>query len=131
MAENDKTGANNAASHLIFACSGGSDVGEIADRSARTLARTGAGRMYCLAGIGGRVPGVMSTTKAAASILAIDACPNTCVKHALELAGFTTFAHLNLSELGFKKGQTAVSEEHIAVVVQAGAALLADAQKTE
>ena len=33
---------------LIFACSGASDVGEIADRAARKLSREGVGKMYCI-----------------------------------------------------------------------------------
>lgn len=63
--------ACGAAPTLIFACSGSSDVGEIADRAARKLMRDGAGRMYCLAGVGGRVSGILLSTQAAQSILAI------------------------------------------------------------
>ena len=42
----------SAAPKLIFPCSGGSDVGEITDRAARKVTIEGAGKMYCLAGIG-------------------------------------------------------------------------------
>ncbi len=37
---------------LVFACSGGADVGETADRAARLIDDREAGSMYCLAGIG-------------------------------------------------------------------------------
>ena len=43
------------ASKLIFACSGAADVGKIADLSARKLTEDGVGKMFCLAGVGGRV----------------------------------------------------------------------------
>ena len=47
--------ACGGAPKLIFACSGGADVGELADQAARTMTRNGQGKMFCLAGIGGRV----------------------------------------------------------------------------
>ena len=37
---------------LVFPCSGGSNVGELADRAARQLEQDGTAKMYCLAGIG-------------------------------------------------------------------------------
>jgi uncharacterized metal-binding protein len=59
---------------LIFACSGAADVGEIADRAGRELTKNGLGKMFCLAGVGGRVGGIMKTTESADKILAIDGC---------------------------------------------------------
>ena len=46
----------SAGPKLIFSCSGAADVGELADQTARKLTRNGDGKMFCLAGIGGRVP---------------------------------------------------------------------------
>ena len=37
-----------------FPCSGASDVGGLSDQAARQMALDGTGKMYCLAGIGGR-----------------------------------------------------------------------------
>ena len=51
-----------AAPTLIFACSGAADVDALSDSAARKLTADGAGKMYCLAGIGGRVPGILKTT---------------------------------------------------------------------
>jgi len=98
---------------LIFACSGAADVGEIADRAARKLTREGAGRMFCTAGIGGRISGILKTSEAADSILAIDGCPLNCVKSSLEQAGFTTFKHLQLADLGLEKGKSPANEESV------------------
>ena len=69
------------ASTLIFACSGAADVGEIADHAARKLSREGAGKMYCLAGVGGRVEGILKNTKAAEALLVLDGCPLHCAKN--------------------------------------------------
>ncbi|MCF7849818.1 MAG: putative zinc-binding protein [Kiritimatiellales bacterium] len=110
---------------LIFACSGAADVGAVADQAARKMTRDGAGSMFCLAGIGGRIEPIMQKTASADRILAIDGCPLNCVKSTLEVAGFTTFAHLQLADLGLEKGSTQIGEENIEKVAAAGAASLA------
>lgn len=109
---------------LIFACSGAADVGAIADQAARKMTKEGVGKMFCLAGIGGRIDGIMKTTEAASMILAIDGCPLNCVKASLEKAGFSTFKHLQLADLGLEKGKSAVTEENIGKVVAKGKDLL-------
>ena len=102
---------------LIFSCSGAADVGGLADQAARQLNREGVGKMFCLAGIGGRVSGILKTTETAASILAIDGCPLDCAKKSLEEAGFATFNHLRLADMGMEKGKTDINTETIAQVV--------------
>ena len=91
----------------------------------RKLTRDGTGKMFCLAGIGGRVSGIMKTTEAADKILAIDGCPLNCVKSCLEEAGFASFEHLQLADLGLSKGSTPVGDEVVDQVATAGAAKLA------
>ena len=102
-----------AAPKLVFACSGGADVGALADQVARKLAADGVAKMFCLAGIGGRVSGILKTTEAASTIVAIDGCPLNCARKTLEEAGFTNFAHVQLADLGFKKGESPVTEERV------------------
>lgn len=109
---------------LIFACSGAADVGAVADQAARKLTRDGAGKMFCLAGIGGRIDGIMKTTQAASSILAIDGCPLNCVKASLEKAGFTDFKHLQLADLGLEKGKSPATEDNINKTCKAAMPLL-------
>jgi uncharacterized metal-binding protein len=118
------TCACGGAPKLIFACSGAADVGAIADQAARKLTKDGAGKMFCMAGIGGRVPGIMATTESAAKILAIDGCPLNCVKNSLEQAGFKKHEHLQLADLGMEKGKTPLSPEVIAKAAAAGEAKL-------
>ena len=114
-----------SAPKLIFACSGAADVGKLADLAARELTAEGVGRMFCLAGIGGRVSGIVETTRSAQAVLAIDGCPLDCAKKTLENAGFQEFAYIRLSDLGFEKGKTTVSQQAISTVVAQGKALLA------
>jgi len=110
---------------LIFACSGAADVGAIADQAARNLTKEGVGKMFCLAGVGGRVSGIMKTTEAAERILAIDGCPLDCVKKCLGQAGFTKFEHLQVAELGIEKGKSPVNDEAVTKVVSKGKLMLA------
>jgi len=113
------------APRLIFACSGAADVGHLSDLAARKLSAEGAGKMFCLAGIGGRVSGIMATTEAAAAVLAIDGCPLDCVKNTLRHAGFETFEHLRLSDLGMEKCKSPVTEQRVDQVAARGRELLA------
>ncbi|MFH0963668.1 MAG: putative zinc-binding protein [Planctomycetota bacterium] len=110
---------------LVFSCSGASDVGAIADQAARRLSREGEAKMYCLAGIGGRVPGIMKTTEAAPRILAIDGCPIGCAKECLERAGFKRFRHFTLSDVGLEKGRSPMRRESVRKVAQHAARVLA------
>jgi uncharacterized metal-binding protein len=110
----------SAAPKLIFACSGAADVGAVADQAARALSKQGNGKMFCLAGVGGRVSGIMETTESACCILAIDGCGLDCTKHTLEQAGFTEYKHMRVTDLGMEKGKTEVNEDNIQKTVQAG-----------
>lgn len=116
---------SNPQNRLIFACSGAADVGQIADLAARRLMQQGGGRMYCLAGMGGRVPAILETTRTATAILAIDGCPQECARKTLEQAGFTNFRHLQLEDLGLTKGNHPATAERVEIVVRRAAELLA------
>jgi uncharacterized metal-binding protein len=110
---------------LVFPCSGASDVGGLSDRAARQMTVDQSGKMYCLAGIGGRVEGIMADTRGAARVLLIDGCPQECARKTMELAGFKDFQHLRLAEMGFKKGETPLTPARIREVAAKGAELLA------
>ena len=124
MSEKKSCGCS-AAPKLVFACSGGADVGALADQVARKLAADGVAKMFCLAGIGGRVSGILASTASAAKLLAIDGCSLNCAKKSLELAGFSGFEHLCLADIGFQKGQSPATPENVAKVAQAAAPKLA------
>ena len=102
----------NEAGVLIFPCSGGSDVGELSDRVARKMAKCGQAKMFCLAGVGAHISGMIESTKAANKIIAIDGCQVLCSKKILEHAGFNPVS-FNLKEMGFEKGKTQLTEEII------------------
>lgn len=110
---------------LVLACSGGSDVGELADRAARAVKKAGSAKMYCLAGVGGGLPSMVKTAKAADTLLAIDGCPQNCAAQCLKNAGIEKFRHLKLADLGFEKGKAPVTDEAVATIAGKAQRLLA------
>ncbi len=114
----------SSAPKFIFPCSGASDVGGLSDQAARRMAKDGTGKMYCLAGIGGRVEGIMANTRAAARLLVIDGCEQECARKTMELAGFKDFQHLKLAEMGFKKGETPLAPARIREVAAKGSEMM-------
>jgi uncharacterized metal-binding protein len=114
----------SAAPKFVFPCSGASDVGGLSDQAARMMTKDGTGKMYCLAGIGGRVETIMVNTQAAAKILVIDGCSQECARKTMELAGFKQFEHLKLEQMGFKKGETPLTPARVREVADRGAALM-------
>ncbi|MBW7866115.1 MAG: putative zinc-binding protein [Candidatus Hydrogenedentes bacterium] len=113
MSEEKKPCACASAPKLIFSCSGAADVGELCDHAARALTREGVGKMYCLAGVGGGVEGILANTRAAAKIVALDGCALDCARNTLEKAGMENVAHLRISDAGFAKGASPATEENL------------------
>ena len=104
---------------LIFPCSGGSNVGQIANQAAKDLTTSVHGKMYCLAGIGGHVSRLIESTKAAKRIVAIDGCPVHCAKKTLEHADFKPDVHVVVTDLGIKKESGfAIYDNEIEKVIQ-------------
>jgi uncharacterized metal-binding protein len=112
-------------STLILACSGAADVGELADRAARTLAKCGHGGMFCLAAVGGGIPDMIERAKHANTLLVIDGCDKDCGRLTLEAAGFTTFEHLRVTDCGFAKGQSPPAIQNVVAVADRAAQKLA------
>lgn len=97
---------------LIYACSGAADVGEIADKVARTLRDENFARMSCLAGIGAELKGFIESAKGACGNITVDGCPVACAKKVLERAGVKPVSFI-LTELGYEKGKTPVTDKVI------------------
>jgi uncharacterized metal-binding protein len=124
MSENKNVCACGEGPKLIFSCSGAADLGAIADQAARRLTRHGVGKMFCLAGIGGRVDDIMKKAATASKMLAIDGCELDCAKNTLEKAGFGSYTHLRLTDMGMEKGKTEVNSANIAKVTDRATELL-------
>jgi uncharacterized metal-binding protein len=114
----------NAAPKFIFSCCGAADVGEIADLAARKLHREGAGKMYCLTGIGAGLNEFVEKTKASSKVLVIDGCPVDCAKKTLEKAGITDFEFIRVTDSEFVKGKSEVNEKAVETIAVIGRNLL-------
>ena len=82
--------------------------------------------MYCLAGIGGGVSGIIASTEAASKILVIDGCPLDCGKKTLEHRGLQGFEHLRVTDMGMKKHESPATEARVATIAARGAEKLSD-----
>ncbi|MBC7335443.1 MAG: putative zinc-binding protein [Clostridia bacterium] len=97
----------------VLACSGVSNLGHLADLAARELSHRGSARMGCLAGIGAGAAGSISAVRNARRVLVIDGCPTQCGRRTLERAGLTEFVSIRVDQLGFKRGESPVTQENV------------------
>jgi uncharacterized metal-binding protein len=110
---------------LIYACSGAADVGELADRAVRKLWKEGFGQKTCLAGVGADISGFVQSAKGADVNITVDGCGTACARKGLERIGVKPVS-LVLANLGYKKGESSVTEEKIENI----AAAVKDALRT-
>ncbi len=88
---------------LIYACSGCSNVAQLANDVAVALDRAGDAEMSCISGVGGGVKKLVNLAQSGRKIIALDGCPLHCVSCCLKNVGVKPDYHLTLSNLGFKK----------------------------
>ncbi|WP_217475286.1 putative zinc-binding protein [Stutzerimonas stutzeri] len=88
---------------LVYACSGCSNVAQLANSLAVRLDRTGLAEMSCIAGVGGGVAPLVNKARSGRPMLAIDGCPLHCVKACLTQHGVTPDVHITLSSYGLRK----------------------------
>ncbi|HOX23153.1 MAG TPA: putative zinc-binding protein [Elusimicrobiales bacterium] len=109
---------------LIFSCSGASEVGDIADRAGRRLSKDGAGKMFCLAGIGAGISGFIASAQGACKVLVIDSCPVDCARKCVEKAGVKNLTHLRIADLSLEKGKSPANNENVGKSYEAAKKLL-------
>jgi len=88
---------------LLYACSGGANVAEISDRAARQLMKKGAGTMFCLAGLGAEIQGMIQTAKDADLNVVLDGCPMDCAKKIFDRLGLKNYIQIRATDLGIEK----------------------------
>lgn len=105
---------------MMFPCSGGSNCGQLSNSAAVKLDQEKAGRMFCLAGIGGHVSGIVESTRAAKRVVAIDGCSVACAKKALEHVEIPITDYVVITDLGIEKNHDlAVPETQVLRVMSA------------
>jgi len=89
--------------NIVLACSGGSNVGQITNEVAKRLDEAGDAKFFCLAGVGGRVSGMVASVKGSDKVLVLDGCPVACAKKCVDAAGIESYEYLVVTELGIEK----------------------------
>ena len=113
---------------LLYACSGGANVAEISDRAARELMFAGQGTMFCLAGLGANIEGMVQTAKDAHLNLVIDGCQMDCAKKIFEDRGLTNYTQIKVTDLGIEKVKgVRCTQEQVDKVVERARQVLAQA----
>lgn len=107
----------NAAEHMVLDCSGASDVGQITDLVARKLRDNGVRKMNCLAVVGAGIEKSIEDFKKK-NILVIDGCPIDCGKKIMDRNGFTNYQYMRVTDLGYVKGKTDITEVVINAVFE-------------
>jgi uncharacterized metal-binding protein len=90
---------------MILGCSGGSNVGQLANQTAVELTQEGFGKMFCLAGVGGHLSGFVQSAKDVPAMVAVDGCEIGCAKGILEHAEVPIQNYLMLTEHGIQKNK--------------------------
>jgi uncharacterized metal-binding protein len=103
--------------YIVIACSGACDLGQITDLVARKLRDNKIRKMNCLAAVGADIKPTIEAFKAA-NLLLIDGCPVDCGKKILEKAGIENYKYLRMTDLGYVKGQTPVTDEIVEAVYE-------------
>jgi len=95
----------------VYACSGCSDVAQIANEVALRLFREDRAGMSCIAGVGGNVPALVKAAKSGRKVITLDGCPMHCMKGCLEQHGVEPELHVTFSDFGFRKRKGAEFDE--------------------
>jgi len=103
--------------YIVIACSGACDLGQVTDLTARRLRDNKVRKMNCLAAVAAGIQPVIDAFKVA-NLLMLDGCPVDCGKKILDKAGITNYQYVRMTDLGYKKGQTPVTEELLNTVYE-------------
>lgn len=105
---------------MILSCSGGSNTGQLSNQAAIELTRENFGKMFCLAGIGGKLSGFVQSAKDIEKMVAIDGCSVGCAKAILEQANVPLKNYIVITDLGIEKNKNfSLKAEDIAKVKSA------------
>ena len=101
--------------YIVIACSGACDLGQITDLVARQLRDNKVRKMNCLAAVGADIKPTIDAFKAA-NLLLLDGCAVDCGKKILDKNGITNYHYLRITDLGFEKGKTPITQEVLQTV---------------
>jgi uncharacterized metal-binding protein len=111
---------------ILLPCSGGSNCGQITNRVAVSLDVLGIGRIYCLAGIGAHIDGMVESARGDKRIVALDGCNVACARKTIEYAGLKVTDWICVTDEGISKSHNLLLEQaDIELITQRTKELLA------
>lgn len=102
---------------ILFACSGCSNAGQLANDVAHELDRRGVAEMSCLAGIGAAKPLFLKKLQQR-PVWSIDGCPIHCSLGVFDQVHEHIDVHIRLHDLGIKKNSTAPTGEGLESLIK-------------
>src|SRR5512136_1514475 len=103
----------------VVACSGASNVGQIANQAALELAKAKVAGFFCLAGVGAHIKGMVKSGKEADLMVAIDGCPVQCAAKTLQHVEIEPAIQIVVTELGIEKShEIAADKKYCSMVVE-------------
>jgi len=112
MEENKKCACGSSDVRVVT-CSGGSNVGQIANQAAVMLAKEKVAGFFCLAGIGAHIKGMVNSGKEADLIISIDGCPVQCAAKTMQHAEIEPAIQVIVTEFGIEKSHDMIVDEKI------------------
>lgn len=101
----------------IVACSGASNTGNYSDLVARELVKSGYTKMLCLARFSIDDDFANKSKNEYSKFIVLDGCPINCAEKILEQKQIVNVYHINVTDFGIIKGQTAINEEKVKEIV--------------
>jgi uncharacterized metal-binding protein len=88
---------------IVYACSGCSNLAQMAHNISLTLDGDGIAEMSCISGVVGNVKPIIDLAKSGRPVIAIDGCELGCTKACLDKSEIKTDHYFKISDLGFDK----------------------------
>ena len=124
---NDQCCGKGKSTVLMYACSGGANVAEISDKAARRLMFASEGTIFCLAGLGAGIEGMIQTARDADVNLIIDGCPTDCGKKIFERHCINNYVRIKVTDLGIEKAKgVSCSQKQVDKVLAKAREILAE-----
>ena len=100
---NEKIQREKKGKPIVYACSGCSNLAQIAHNISLSLDRDGIAEMSCIAGVVGNVTSFVMLANSGRPIIAIDGCDLSCTKSCLGITNLHADFYYQISDLGFDK----------------------------
>jgi uncharacterized metal-binding protein len=101
----------------VVACTGASNVGQIANQAAIELSKEKVAGFFCLAVVGGHIKRMVKSAKEADLMIAIDGCPVQCAAKTLQHEEIEPAIQIVVTDLGIEKSHDLAIDEKICAKV--------------